>query len=65
MVIYPVSAFRVAVKAIQEFYTSLHGKGDASEFPPQMMTRNELYQTIQYYDYETLDDFVVSTVLEQ
>lgn len=64
IVIYPVSAFRVAAKAIQEFYGSLRQQGDVSAFLPRMMTRSELYETIQYYDYETLDALIVRTVLD-
>lgn len=64
VVIYPVSAFRVATRAIQDFYRSLRQQGDVSDFLPRMMTRSELYDTIQYYDYETLDALIVRTVLD-
>jgi methylisocitrate lyase len=64
VVIYPVSAFRVATKAIQDFYAALRQQGDVSAFLPRMMTRSELYETIQYYDYETLDALIVRTVLD-
>lgn len=64
VVIYPVSEFRVAIKAVQEFYASLKARGDVSEFLPRMMTRGEMYDTIQYYDYETLDELIVRTVLD-
>ncbi|BCJ92187.1 2-methylisocitrate lyase [Terrihabitans soli] len=64
IVIYPVSAFRVASKAVQRFYASLRANGHVGEFLPEMMPRTELYETIQYYDYEALDGQIVKTVLE-
>lgn len=65
VVIFPVSAFRISAKAIKDFYVSLREKGDASDHLPAMMSRSELYDTIQYYDYETLDEQIVRTVLDQ
>jgi methylisocitrate lyase len=64
IVIYPVSAFRVASKSIQRFYASLKANGHVGEFLDEMMPRTELYETIQYYDYEALDGQIVKTVLE-
>jgi methylisocitrate lyase len=64
IVIYPVSAFRVASRAMQRFYQSLRANGHAGEFLPDMMPRSELYDTIHYYDYEALDAQIVKTVLE-
>lgn len=64
IVIYPVSAFRVASKAIQRFYKSLKANGHVGDFLPDMMPRSELYETIQYYEYEALDARIVKTVLE-
>lgn len=64
IVIFPVSAFRVASKAVQRFYASLKARGDVAEFLPDMMPRAELYDVIQYYDYETLDALIAQTVLE-
>ena len=64
VVIYPVSALRVASRSVQEFYGSLAERGDVAEYLPKMMPRAELYDTIQYYDYEALDASVARTVLE-
>ncbi|MGQ7792496.1 methylisocitrate lyase [Faunimonas sp. B44] len=64
VVIFPVSAFRVAARAMRDFYVTLNEKGDVAEHLPRMMSRAELYDTIQYYDYETLDEQIVRTVLE-
>jgi methylisocitrate lyase len=63
LVIYPVSAFRVAARAMENFYISLKSRGDVSEFLPNMMTRAELYERIGYYDYEHLDAQITATVL--
>lgn len=63
VVIFPVSAFRVASRAIQRFYASLKARGDVQEFLPEMMPRAELYDVIRYYDYEALDATIAKTVL--
>lgn len=65
LVIFPVSAFRVSARAIESFYTSLREKGTAEDFLPQMMSRRELYEVIQYFDYEALDESIVRTVLSE
>jgi methylisocitrate lyase len=64
MVIYPVSAFRIASRAAANFYAELRTHGSAEPSIPSMMTRAELYETIGYYDYEDLDAKIVRTVLE-
>jgi methylisocitrate lyase len=63
LVIFPVSAFRVASLAAQRFYENLHRNGHAQEMLPEMMTRAALYETISYYDYEALDASIARTIL--
>ena len=63
LVIYPVSAFRIAARALEQFYSGLQTAGTAESFLPAMMTRSKLYETIEYYDYEALDAQIVRTVL--
>lgn len=63
LVIYPVSALRVAAQAMERFYGSLAQRGDVSEYLPSMMTRAELYERIGYFDYEKLDALIAETVL--
>lgn len=63
LVIYPVSALRVASRAMEHFYGSLAKKGSAADFLPEMMTRAELYEQIGYFDYEKLDTQIAQTVL--
>jgi methylisocitrate lyase len=63
LVIYPVSAFRIAARAMEEFYLGLFESGSAEAFLPRMMTRKELYEAISYFDYEALDNQIARTIL--
>jgi methylisocitrate lyase len=63
MVIWPVSSLRVAAKAIGELYAELKAKGTAEAMLDRMQTRAELYETIGYSDYESLDDSVATSVV--
>ncbi|MDR2216638.1 MAG: isocitrate lyase/phosphoenolpyruvate mutase family protein, partial [Nevskiaceae bacterium] len=63
MMIWPVSSLRVAAKAQQQLYETLRAKGSAESLLAQMQTREELYRTIGYSDYEALDASIVKSVL--
>ena len=63
MVIWPVSALRIAAKAQEKFYAALRWDGHVKSMLDQMLTREELYKTIGYADYEALDSSIVTTVL--
>ncbi len=63
LVIYPVSAFRIAARAMQEFLNDMRHAGSAEPHLGKMMTRKELYEAIQYFDYEALDAQIVQTIL--
>jgi methylisocitrate lyase len=63
MVIWPVSALRVAAKAHEQLYATIEDEGTPHSLIPQMQTRQELYETISYSDYEALDASIVKTVL--
>lgn len=63
MVIWPVSALRMAAKAHEQLYIALKRDGGAQQLIAQMQTRQELYETISYADYEALDASIVKTVL--
>jgi methylisocitrate lyase len=65
IVIFPVTAFRVAARAIENLYGTLHRKGHAQDMLPAMMTRTELYDIIGYYEYEALDSSIAKTVLDK
>ena len=48
MVIFPVTALRVMLKAIEEFYADLLRTGTQAEWIDRMRTRAELYDTVDY-----------------
>ena len=62
MVIWPVSALRMAAKAQEELFAAIRRDGGTQNMLPRMQTRNELYATIGYHDYEALDASIVRTV---
>jgi methylisocitrate lyase len=62
MVIWPVSALRMAAKAQEELFAAIRRDGGTQNMIPRMQTRNELYATIGYHDYEALDASIVKTV---
>jgi methylisocitrate lyase len=62
MVIWPVSALRVAAKAQDELYATIARDGGTSAMLASMQTRKELYDVIGYHDYEALDASIVRTI---
>ena len=52
MVIWPVSALRVAAKAHDELYASIRAEGGTKNMLERMQTRAELYDRIDYHSYE-------------
>jgi methylisocitrate lyase len=62
MVIWPVSALRMAAKAQEELFAAIRRDGGTQNMIPRMQTRNELYATIGYHDYEALDASIVKTI---
>lgn len=52
LILYPLSAFRAANKAAQNVYEHLRKDGTQANVLDIMQTREELYQSIGYYDYE-------------
>lgn len=63
MVIWPVSALRVANKAQEKLYATLRRDGATKAMVDEMQTRAELYDTIGLHDYEALDASIVATVV--
>ncbi len=63
MVIWPVSAFRVANKAQARLYAAIKRDGGTQNMLGEMQTRAELYETIDYHQYEALDASIVQTVV--
>src|SRR6201985_936600 len=65
MVIWPVSALRVANKAQAKLYAAIKRDGGTQNMIGEMQTRAELYATIGYHDYEALDASIVQTIIPQ
>jgi methylisocitrate lyase len=62
MVIWPVSALRMAGKVHQELYAEIARSGSAQAMVPRMQTRAELYETIGYHEFEALDTSIAASV---
>lgn len=65
MVIWPVSATRVANKAMAETYAAIRRDGGTHRVVDRMQTRAELYETIGYHAYEELDASLVKTIIPE
>lgn len=63
MVIYPVTSLRVAAKAYERVFKLIKEKGTQNAAVKDMQTREELYETISYHDFERLDNTIAKTVL--
>lgn len=55
MVLFPLTAFRVAMQAAARTYQQLYEKGTQKDSLPLMMTRAELYDLLGYSSYEQRD----------
>src|ERR1019366_3208028 len=55
LVIFPMTAFRVMLKALDETYAELIAEGSQAGIMDSMRTRAELYERLDYADYERLD----------
>jgi methylisocitrate lyase len=55
IVIFPMTAFRIMMKAVEDGMRQLRQEGTQSNLLPRMTTRQDLYQLIHYQDYERLD----------
>ena len=63
MVIWPVSALRMAARAHEELYATLRTEGWVKPLVDRMQTRAELYATIGYHDYEELDGTIARSLI--
>jgi methylisocitrate lyase len=63
MVIWPVTALRVAARAMEETYEVLARTGTQAALLERMQSRRELYELIGYHDYEALDATMARSVL--
>jgi len=55
LVIFPMTAFRVMLRALDETYAELVAKGSQAGIMNSMRTRAELYDHLDYAEYERLD----------
>jgi methylisocitrate lyase len=55
LILYPLTAFRAALRAAQETLADLIRKGHQRDRIPAMLTRAELYDLLDYEDYEARD----------
>ena len=55
MILFPLTAFRVAMKAAEETLENLFQHGTQAASIPKMMTRAELYDLLGYTGYEARD----------
>ncbi|MFC4165764.1 methylisocitrate lyase [Teichococcus aestuarii] len=65
MVIWPVSQLRVAARGMEELYAAIARDGGTHKMINRMQTRAELYETIGYHDYESLDSTLVKTIVPE
>lgn len=55
LVLFPLTAFRVALRAAQDTLAAIKEKGQQRELLPRMLTRAELYDLLGYSGYEERD----------
>jgi methylisocitrate lyase len=55
LVLYPLTAFRAALRAAEETLADLRQKGHQRDRVPRMLTRAELYELLGYAGYEARD----------
>ncbi|UOQ45745.1 methylisocitrate lyase [Halobacillus salinarum] len=65
MVIYPVTSLRAAAKAYERIFKEIMEKDTQKGRLEDMQSREELYETIKYYDYEALDEKVAKSILPE
>ena len=55
MVLYPVTVWRLALKAVEQGLKSIASEGDQKKLLDQMLTRQELYELLKYSEYVKKD----------
>jgi methylisocitrate lyase len=65
IVIFPVSALRMAARAYEQLFDELQRTGTQAALIDRMQSRAELYETIDYYAYEALDSHIAHTVVPE
>jgi methylisocitrate lyase len=65
MVIWPVTSLRVAALAQEKLYQTIARDGGAQNAVDQMLTRKDLYETIDYAGFEALDKTIIKTIVPE
>ena len=65
MVIWPVTSLRVAALAQEKLFRAIARDGGAQNCVEQMLTRKDLYATIDYAGFEALDATIVRTIVPE
>ena len=65
IVIWPATSMRAAAKLFQDLYGHMKEHDGTEGFMDKVMSRGEQYDTLAYYDYESLDQSVARTVLPE
>ncbi len=60
LILYPLSAFRAMSRAALDVYTTIRREGSQQPVVDRMQSRNELYDVLNYYDYESKLDELFS-----
>lgn len=60
MILYPLSAYRAMAASAIKVYDEIRSKGTQKDILHTMQTRNELYETLNYHDYESKLDQLYS-----
>jgi methylisocitrate lyase len=56
VVIYPVTALRLAMRAVEDGFRTLAAEGTQESLVPAMQTRQRLYDLLGYQDYAAIDE---------
>ena len=56
IVLFPVTAFRAAMKSVESVLETLRREGTQKGILRSLMTRNDFYELIDYYEYEKEDE---------
>ena len=64
IVIYPMTAMRLALKAVNDGLTTLKQEGSQAALVEQMWTRNRLYDALGYAAYNKFDQDIYNFELD-
>ena len=65
IVIWPATSVRVEAFACRDLYNFIRNTEGTAGYEDKMLTREELYTTIGYHDFESLDSSVAQSIVPQ